>query len=1683
MLKIKNKKAIYTILILAFICFGFFTGKATIQALAADSQYIEENKLSMLSVKCQVKERDGVTDLRMVSTIDQLEGYKTGGFEVYINPTDNDSDNKYGATRHYDYERSYACAKIDAKVGGVEFDYTPKVFDVNSNYFMTVTLTGIPESYYNQGILIKPFVTYDGTTRVYGTSRYVTVNDGLNGNVVSIPVKSALLSGIDTNTLTTSLTGSVNTFVDDEYTHVRVTMDSAVSTLASVTNVSISDSNSATPVEVSYRNLYSTAVTADTTWYTEINTEGNDEFVIVTRADLLGLSALVDGDIESCGTVTFENEIIYMGADIVVNNYTAEQMQASATGTGATISGLIQWDPIGIAVGQTKGAPFAGKFYGLGQTIFGLYQKSGTDRNGLFYATSASSEIRDLRLEESYFYKTTAATAGRPSGGIAAFGGGTFDTIYCDVILHNNAAITGGIIGNTTADYGDVVINNCWFNGKIISQDTNNADLSMGGILGRITGVKATITNCLSTGSIDCGETAKTANLYVGGIFGKNQGGSSVLQKVLSIGNVTSNGGKSVGRVLGGVSGTTSNSITYTYALDSVCSGAAENGATIFKSGKEIHFTSDYLVGEVAETELSGLFGEDSLWSSQVLGHPVLKSFHWYNPDKTVYVINNVAELYEFAKISKTTNFRHKIVYLGADITVNEGTSEEIKANAASALQWTPIGTSAANGYPFAGTFDGQGYTISGLCANAVTGEKALFQGTASTSVVKNLKLVNSYFATGFATGVTTSGNRRVGGIAVFGGGTFDTIYCDVLLENYNKMTGGIIADVHNSHGGALIRNCQFAGDIDVTNCTSELSTGGLVGYIRANTTIEDCLMTGTITYGISRKDADMSIGGIIGEVGTGSLDPTVTVTDVVNVGTIVGSGGKYIGSYIGNINDGSVATTDVYIKNRIAVDEIGRNASGTLTGEINVKEQEELIAQKASGLNYDATWFSFYNSTPVLREFYDGTTFTNTSYYETKNPIASTPYTFETWIKVNADISDDIRPGVIAGNYTNATTQGFSFELHRKGHPALWWYDGTNAEETTIFSDIDLRTGEWTHLALVIDSTKGIVSCYVNGVLQQTVEKNCDAISQFRAFRMGVDYRSNNSGLSPEYVELASVALFDDMRSVTEIQADMSNINTEDTSLLGLYDISNTEPDALQDLSSYENHLTSTSGIEGMSFATDKLFMMNKTLSAVPRTFEAYVFIPAGATSGQAVVLGNYVKTATPYIRFDLLNGKPRISMGVGNGETYGQTFTNAISTNKWTHIAVTLEDDAWTCYINGEVKETLTVSGGLVASDVMCVSPMCFGGDTTSTSKYFKGTIAKVAAYSDVRTPEEIAADMNSYGTDNLLVEYNTTYLPEDTTVVQDQTSNNYDAMLNGWINSEEYDGVSDYAYSFAVIGDTQRVNSEYPDKFVGIYDWIVANAESKNMKMVLGLGDITQNNTEAEWVRAQANIQRLDAANIPYTVIRGNEGHDEIAEFNQYFSYDAYKNTLQGFYTEGDMTNAWRKIEVNGIKYLIMMLDFGPSDAVLEWAGEVIEDNPNYNVIITTHAYLYRDGTTIGSSADHVHPPSSYEGKENDNDGNDIWDKLVSQHDNIVLVLSGHDITSNIVTTQTVGKNNRNVTQMLINPQNMDFNTGPAGMVAMLYFSADGQTVQVEYYSTARDQYWKASNQFTVTLDVIK
>lgn len=308
--------------------------------------------------------------------------------------------------------------------------------------------------------------------------------------------------------------------------------------------------------------------------------------------------------------------------------------------------------------------------------------------------------------------------------------------------------------------------------------------------------------------------------------------------------------------------------------------------------------------------------------------------------------------------------------------------------------------------------------------------------------------------------------------------------------------------------------------------------------------------------------------------------------------------------------------------------------------------------------------------------------------------------------------------------------------------------------------------------------------------------------------------------------------------------------------------------------------------------------------------------------------------------------------------------------------------------------------------------------------------------------------------------------------------------------WL-AENPNAPTDYAYSMVVVPDTQFLTekdvTDGTEYLNSIYDWIIANKDEKKIELVMGLGDITDDDTEAEWLHAEEQIGKLNGV-VPYTLVKGGSPHDRIATFNTYFGVDSYygQNELDGIYEDGYTQNAYKLVTAGGIDYLILMLDFGPIDEVLQWAGNIISQYPERQVIVTTHCYLYKDGR-LQTETDPASPRSTTAtgGMLLKNNGDEIWDELVKLYPNIVMVLSGHYSSNTIIKLQSEGICGNTVTQMLIDSQEYDNANGcETGFVAVLYFSEDGKQISVEYISTVRANegkaaYFLASNQFSVDL----
>ncbi len=709
------------------------------------------------------------------------------------------------------------------------------------------------------------------------------------------------------------------------------------------------------------------------------------------------------------------------------------------------------------------------------------------------------------------------------------------------------------------------------------------------------------------------------------------------------------------------------------------------------------------------------------------------------------------------------------------------------------------------------------------------------------------------------------------------------------------------------------------------------------------------------------------------------------------------------------------------------------------------------------------------------------GAVFAVDELYRTASRLESQPHTYEAWVKVEKG-APSTALGVLAGNYKNDSTQSYGFEVRENGNPFLWVSSNPGGVSKRIsFNKIDLRTGEWTHVAITHDTTTAY--CYINGELKQTITDSLPVVDMTKTSQLGIggDLRSGNARWLKN-ATLSSVALFSDMRTADEIKADMQKVDTSDSELLVNFDLSGSDVSRLKDLSANGNDLTYNGKLYeapkveedtesgGLTFNTDP-YKLAKVINVPIKTFEATIYFPKNFISSNrgGVIIGNYNSNVN-CVNFEIYSdGSPRLYIHQ-SGTTYNFVFDQAnVYTGEWVHLAIVRETSSKTsCYINGELVQSITKS----APDIVTPDVHVLGGDQRSgNEQYFKGRIKNVALYDDARTAAEIKSDMTAAGKDGLICSYELDGLG-DPAKIEDKSGNGYDANVKRSYFTEKAP-LEDYAYSFAVLGDTQILAESYPAKFTALYDWVLGNVESKKIKFVLGLGDITNSSTNAEFDLAKKNIERMNGV-VPYSLVRGN--HDTENQMKKYFPVSAYKDKLGGYYGS-DIFNSWQELIVGEIKYLIFTLDYGAKDAVLDWASEIIAAHPEHNVIITTHAYLFRDGTTL--DAGDVVPPSN-KGSQYNN-GDHMWDKLIKKHENIVLVLSGHDPCDYVVCAQDKGVNGNTVTQFLIDPQGVDKAQGGVGLVTMFYFSADGKTVQVETYSTDKKAFFLEENQFTVTLDL--
>jgi hypothetical protein len=539
-------------------------------------------------------------------------------------------------------------------------------------------------------------------------------------------------------------------------------------------------------------------------------------------------------------------------------------------------------------------------------------------------------------------------------GGVGGLVGWSFGSTITDCYTSTNVSGNEDIGGLT--GYGGI-ITNCYTTGEISGDD------DVGGLAGNN---RETMTNCYSSASV-------TGNIFVGGLVGDNQGGSVTncyssapvtgtyfvggLVGDNALGSITSC--YSIASVTGtdhtgGLVGTNEwGTVTDCYSSGSATGNNSVGGLVAHNKGGTI--TNCYSTGQVdGELNVGGLVGylagnvSASFWDTQTSGQatsvggtglttaemndpntfinagwafwdsPDVPNFVWVEPEGGGYPILwwQLPPNFGLPAFSGGTgepnnpyliSTANELNSIGYNQRLMDAHFKLINDIDLTGVDLFSIGTSL---YPFAGTFDGNGKTISNLVGTQglfeyVDGEHAHIKdlglidpnvhseaGNFIGSLVgflRNGTIINCYTQVG-----SVSGNARIGGLVGNNSSTIANCYSSASVSG-NARIGGLVGN-----NSSTIANCYSSASV-----SGNARIGGLVG-VNSNGTITNCYAKGSVSgnYYI--------VGGLVGENYAGIIKNCYSVGHVQGPSVPVFSP-LDIGGLIGNESDNGTVITSFW--------------------------------------------------------------------------------------------------------------------------------------------------------------------------------------------------------------------------------------------------------------------------------------------------------------------------------------------------------------------------------------------------------------------------------------------------------------------------------------------------------------------------------------------------------------------------------------------------------------------------------------------------------------------------------------------------------------------------------------------------------------------------------------------------
>ncbi len=507
--------------------------------------------------------------------------------------------------------------------------------------------------------------------------------------------------------------------------------------------------------------------------------------------------------------------------DIVVNE---NVLNSDGTLNTTNSANFRTWEPIG---NTTIG--YNASFEGNWHTISGLYINGYTGYFGLFGNAGASAHIRNIGVEDSYF---------------------------------NGTGVAGGIVGGLTDGYVNSCYTRCYVNASSTSVTI------AGGIIGAY--------SADSAGHLyGCYSESYVYATNAGAIIGQNLSGADGFDSCYYNSDICSNaigvGQSETTKIEGHSSENFKNGV--------VASKLGDNGIGQKLTGDDKDDYPKFNAPRVYENYIctwqyfysndeykddshvyeNGFckFCNDGYESATLITEDNYKDFDLTSGYVGYYAIENAGQLYWFANYANGENQSANAV-LTDNIVVNKSVLKSdgtLADDTSNFIEWFPIGyyyDRDGNGtyedVCYNGTFDGQGYTISGLYFNNTNqGYVGLFGQIESGAKVQNVGVIDSYFCA----------EKHVGGVC--GDNNESTVTNCYFSGSVLTISGSFIGGVCGNNRKGTITNCYNIGSVLTT---SGGHIGGVCGYNYG--TIANCYYSGSVAQYATTAGAS-SAGGLCG--------------------------------------------------------------------------------------------------------------------------------------------------------------------------------------------------------------------------------------------------------------------------------------------------------------------------------------------------------------------------------------------------------------------------------------------------------------------------------------------------------------------------------------------------------------------------------------------------------------------------------------------------------------------------------------------------------------------------------------------------------------------------------------------------------------------------------------------------